>query len=120
MAGRAWRVVGNFHTIGELVVFVTAPNWQGGLRKGALSLKQHPKMKGKRVTVGAFTIQEIEAIPVSQQAEQLPIASVATNVPQPRGQEVKQAAEVTVEPDGQAPLEAPPLVEKVEKVDPES
>jgi hypothetical protein len=73
---RSWRVVANFHSVGEVVVFVQAPNWQGGLRKGALAVKREPRLKGRRITVGAFTIQEIDSIPVAQAYEQLPMASV--------------------------------------------
>lgn len=78
---RAWRVVGNFHTVGEVVVFVSAPNWQGGLRKGALELKKSKKLKGKRVTVGAFTLQEIDSLPVRGTSVQLPLVETAQQSP---------------------------------------
>jgi hypothetical protein len=74
---RYWRVVGNFHTVGEVIVWVTAPNWVGAIRKGALALKREPKMKGRRLTVGAFTVQEVDSLPISQLAEQLPLTSNA-------------------------------------------
>lgn len=77
---RYWRVVSNFHSVGEVVVFVQAPNWVGGLRKGALAVKKHPSMKGRRITVGAFTVQEIADIPTAVLAEQLPLAGEAANV----------------------------------------
>lgn len=68
---RAWRVVGGFHNVGEVVVIVTAPNWQGGLRKGALAIKALPQLKGRRITVGSFTIQETESVPVVADPVQL-------------------------------------------------
>lgn len=61
---RSWRVVGAFHNVGEVVVIVQAPNWQGGLRKGALAIKGLPKLKGRRITVASFSIQEVETVPV--------------------------------------------------------
>jgi hypothetical protein len=73
---RAWRFVGNFHSVGEVVIFVESPNWQSAVRKGALAMKRDVRMKGRRITVGAFTVQEIDSIPVAQAYEQLPMASV--------------------------------------------
>lgn len=68
---RSWRVVGSFHSIGEVVVIVQAPNWQGGLRKSALAIKALPQLKGRRITVGAFTIQEVATVPVMPDPNQL-------------------------------------------------
>ena len=103
MAGRHWRVVGNFHTVGEVIVFATAPNWQGALRKGALLLKGHPKMKGRRITVGAFTVQEIDELPVSVLAEQLPLTEASGEASaQPARREIQQVSQSL-----EAPLEVP-------------
>lgn len=61
---RSWRIVGAFHHVGEVVVIVTAPNWQSSLRKGALAIKGLPQLKGRRITVASFSIQEVETVPV--------------------------------------------------------
>lgn len=74
---RSWRIVGAFHHVGEVVVIVTAPNWQGAIRKGALAIKGLPQLKGRRITVGSFSIQEVETVPVvadPTQASLLPIS----------------------------------------------
>lgn len=76
---RSWRVVGGFHQVGEVVVIVTAPNWQGGLRKAALAIKGLPQMKGRRITVGSFTIQEIPVVPVVADPTQLSLNQPPVN-----------------------------------------
>ena len=96
---RAWRIVGNFHSVGEVVVFAEAPNWQGALRKGALALKRDPKLKGRRITVGAFTVQEIADIPTAVMAEQLPLASEAITAQ--AGQEEAAPVPVGERPEGE-------------------
>lgn len=58
---RYWRIVSNFHTIGEVIKVVQAPNWQGGLRKGALAIKADARLKGRKITVASFTLQETTA-----------------------------------------------------------
>lgn len=55
---RYWLVRSNFHTIGEVVKCVQAPNWQGGLRKAALAIKGDQRLKGRKIKVASFTIQE--------------------------------------------------------------
>jgi len=79
---RYWRVAGNFHTIGEVVKVVSAPNWQGGLRKGALAIKGDPRLKGRRISMASFTVQEAEALSEVAPAEQLPMASEAAAPPE--------------------------------------
>jgi hypothetical protein len=63
MANRNWRVSGNFHRIGELVVIVEAPNLIAGVRKGALAIKKLPQFKGRRVNSALFSIQESAEAP---------------------------------------------------------
>lgn len=58
---RYWLVRSNFHTIGEVVKCVQAPNWQGGLRKAALAIKGDQRLKGRKIKVASFTIQESTA-----------------------------------------------------------
>lgn len=55
---RYWRIVSNFHTIGEVIKIVQAPNWQGGMRKGVLAVKADARLKGKKIVVASFTLQE--------------------------------------------------------------
>lgn len=55
---RYWLVRSNFHTIGEVVKCVQAPNWQGGLRKAALAIKGDQRLKGRKIKVASFTLQE--------------------------------------------------------------
>jgi hypothetical protein len=74
MANRTWRIAANFHRVGDIVVTVEAPNWQASIRKAALVIKKLPVMKGKRLNMGSFMLQEIEASPVQTEAsEQLPL-----------------------------------------------
>lgn len=75
MAGstRKWRVTGLFRTVGDVTVWVTAPNWQGGVRKGALAIKALPAMKGKKIKGGSFSIQEVDEIPPQVSSDQLPL-----------------------------------------------
>lgn len=58
---RYWRVLANFHTIGEVIKIVQAPNWQGGMRKGVLAIKADARLKGKKIVVASFTLQESSA-----------------------------------------------------------
>lgn len=55
---RYWKVTANFHAIGEVIKVVQAPNWQGGLRKGALALKADGRLKGKKPKAVALTVVE--------------------------------------------------------------
>lgn len=89
MANRNWRVTANFHRVGELVVIVSAPNWQGGLRKAALAIKKLPEMQGRRMKAGAFTIVETLDAPTTVAAEQLPL--------QPEQREAMARVEAAVE-----------------------
>jgi len=74
---RNWRVAANFHHLGDVVVTVVAPHWQGAIRKAALAIKALPVMKGRRMNMGTFMLQEVEApVPEQAQAEQLPIPNV--------------------------------------------
>lgn len=77
MANRHWRVNGNFHSVGDLVVLVVSPNWQGALRKAALAIKALPQLKGKRLKAGSFTIVEVEAPALAEVVAnaQLPLPS---------------------------------------------
>lgn len=103
MANRNWRVSGNFHTIGEVVVIVSSPNWQSGMRKGMLGLKAQPALKGRRINMASFTIVEtdqpvtypspIQAMPV--QAEL--VEQVAATVPPQPSTEVESVSEVPSE-----------------------
>lgn len=73
---RSWRVAAGFHQVGEVAVIVTAPNWQGGLRKAALAIKALPQLKGRRISVGSFTIQEVENVPVVADPTQMQLTAV--------------------------------------------
>lgn len=74
---RSWRVVGAFHNVGEVAVIVTAPNWQGAIRKGALAIKGLPQLKGRRITVGSFSIQEVETLPKVADPKQLDLVAAS-------------------------------------------
>jgi len=72
MANRNWRVAANFHRVGDVVVTVTSPNWQGAIRKAALVIKRLPELKGRRLNTGTFMLQEVEAQQqVTEPSEQL-------------------------------------------------
>jgi hypothetical protein len=72
MANRNWRVAANFHRVGDVVVTVTSPNWQGAIRKAALVIKRLPELKGRRLNMGTFMLQEVEGpAPVQEVTEQL-------------------------------------------------
>src|SRR2546429_4254576 len=78
MGNRYWRIAGNFHRLGDVIVTVQGPNWQSALRKAALAIKHLPIMKGKKLTSGSFMLQEVEAPPVPVGAsEQLPLQQAA-------------------------------------------
>lgn len=68
---RYWRVAANFHRIGDVVVTVTSPNWQGAIRKAAIALKRLPVMKGKRMNSASFMLAEVEApvIPTTEPSQ---------------------------------------------------
>jgi len=71
---RTWRVASNFHRVGDLIVTVQAPNWTAAIRKAALAIKKLPVMKGKRLNMGTFMLQEVEGALVSEQpSEQIPL-----------------------------------------------
>lgn len=75
-ANRIWRVTGSFHKMADSVVTVTAPNLTGGIRKGALTIKRLPQMKGKRLVAASFTIHEVDRLPVvGEPSEQLQLPS---------------------------------------------
>lgn len=75
-ANRIWRVTGSFHKMADAIVTVTAPNLVGGIRKGALTIKRLPQMKGKRLVAGSFTIHEVDREMVSEPSEQLLLPGV--------------------------------------------
>lgn len=79
---RIWRVTGSFHKMADSVVTVTAPNLVGGIRKGALTIKRLPQMKGKRLVAGSFTIHEVDREMVREPSEQLPLPGVEPQQPQ--------------------------------------
>lgn len=62
---RTWRVRGNFHTVGEVIVNVEAGGWVAGLAKGARAIKASPQLKGRRIKGGAFTLEEIASSSVA-------------------------------------------------------
>ena len=102
MANRSWRIAANFHRVGDVVVTVEAMNWQGAIRKAALVIKKLPVMKGKRLNMGSFMLQEIEASPVQTEAsEQLPleINEQPAQRAQPETQVVETPLSTTVEPE---------------------
>lgn len=79
---RSWTIRGNFHTIGEVVVTVSAGSWVAALGKGARALKANEQLKGKRIKALSLTLSEIapEAHSESQQKRlavqgQLPTSS---------------------------------------------
>ena len=88
MGNRYWRIAGNFHRLGDVIVTVQGPNWQSALRKAALAIKHLPIMKGKKLTSGSFMLQEVEAPPAGEVAsEQLQLPSQqAAPVQQGEGQ----------------------------------
>lgn len=55
---RYWKITANFHAVGEVIKVVQAPNWQGGLRNGALALKADARLKGKKPKAVALTVVE--------------------------------------------------------------
>ena len=79
MANRQWRVTGSFHRVSEVAVIVKAPNWQAGLRKAALAIKQLPELKGRRLNKGVFTLSEYDGVIEAISGEQvnLPVVPVA-------------------------------------------
>ena len=94
MANRSWRIAANFHRVGDVVVSVESPNWQSAIRKAALVIKKLPVMKGKRLNMGSFMLQEIEASPVQTEAsEQLQLPA------QGEPQVVETPLSTTVEPE---------------------
>lgn len=55
---RSWTIRGNFHTIGEVVVTVSAGSWVAALGKGARALKANEQLKGKRIKALSLTLVE--------------------------------------------------------------
>lgn len=55
---RYWKITANFHAVGEVIKVVQAPNWQGGLRKGALALKADARLRSKKPKAVALTVVE--------------------------------------------------------------
>lgn len=86
MAIRNWRVSGTFHTIGEVAVIVSAPNWIGGIRKGALAIKRSPVLKGRRIKAAMLTITESDVAPVEVASEQIPLPVAEAPGSAPTGQ----------------------------------
>lgn len=80
MGNRHWRINGNFRSVGDVVVLVTAPNLTGGIRKGALAIKALPELKGRRLKAGSFTIVEVEAPALAEVVTnaQLPLPGAGT------------------------------------------
>jgi len=75
-----WRIIGSFHTIGDVLTTVQAPNWQGALRKGALALKRTPQLKGRKIKAASFMIMRLaeeDLATAPTQAEQLNLAAEA-------------------------------------------
>lgn len=66
---RSWTIRGNFHTIGEVVVTVSAGSWVAALGKGGRALKANEQLKGKRIKALSLTLIEIAA-PAPQASEQ--------------------------------------------------
>lgn len=85
MSVRHWRVNGNFHKVGDVVVLVQAPNLTGGIRKGALAIRGLPELKGRRLKAGSFTIVEVEAPAEVVANAQLPLPEAGTEPPEGGG-----------------------------------
>lgn len=106
---RQWRVTGTFVGGLEIAVIVSAPNWVGGLRKGALEIKRSEVMKGRRLRGGLFSISEITDTAPNPNprtnASQLPLSpSVAAGEAVTQSQGVE--AEVTeIESESEVPPE---------------
>ncbi len=99
MANRTWRVAANFTRVGDVVVTVQSPNWQSAIRKAALVIKRLPEMKGRRLNMATFMLQEVEApvVVAGQPSEQLPLQAEVAQV-EPQQQEQTQPS-TTSEPD---------------------
>ena len=105
---RNWKVVGTFVGNVEVTVNVIAPNWVGGIRKGALAIKASEALRGRRLRGGLFSVSEImdAPLPVANEAEQpsLPGAVVQEAAP------VLEVPDV-VESESEVPLPAPEELE---------
>ena len=88
---RTWRISGNFPKVGEVAVSVTAPNWQGAIRKGALALKRCELLKGRKVKAASFMLEERAMDSPRLQGEQLDLQESGTEgqTPEPTVAESK-------------------------------
>lgn len=84
-ANRTWKVTGSFHKLSDSVVTVTAPNLVAGIRKGALTIKRLPSMKGKRLVAGSYVIHEVDREVVREPNVQLQLPGVAVRPEQEGG-----------------------------------
>ena len=107
---RNWRVTGTFVGGLEINVIVSAPNWVGGLRKGALEIKKTEAIKGRRLRGGLFSLSEIMDVIPNQ-----PNGGQQLSLPASEPQALEQAPPVEEQVmEVESESEVPPVPEELE------